>query len=396
MINNFSFKKVLTPVLIALALICLVMVFSVFRQLGVFDSRFAAVREYAALLGKIDETYIGEYELADLADAAMHAAVYALGDRWSYYLTPEEYAVFLDDVNNMYSGIGVGVVVDDEFGGMRVTSVYKGSAAEAAGILAGDVIIGIDGESTAGLGLDEMKAMLMRPIGDTVGLTVLRADGSTQELVAEYSYVFIDPVSFEMLDGGVGYIEIANFDRGAARSFISAVDELVEQGALAFVFDVRGNGGGRLVEMTAMLDYLLPEGDIFVAVDRGGREEITTSGPTSVDLPYAVLIDRYSYSAAEYFAALLREYDRASLVGERTTGKNRMQTTYELPSGGALHISSSQYLTMRRVSLYDEGGVAPDYPVALTDNEFALLLSGNLDKAEDPQLAQALAVLGNR
>ena len=387
------FKRLLTPVLLALALICLLIAFLLFRQLGVFDDRYESVREYAALLGKIDEVYIGEYEVDDIAAAAMHATVDALGDRWSYYLTPEEYVAYLDDVNNRFTGIGVNVVVDDEPGGMRVTSVFRGSAAETAGIVAGDVIVGIDGVDIAGWVLDEMKALLSRPIGEAADLTVLRADGSIVLLTVEYGYVFVDPVSFEMLDDHIGYIAISNFDRGAAQSFISAVKELMEQEAEAIVFDVRGNGGGLLVEMAAMLDYLLPEGEIFVAVDKSGREDITYSDADSVSLPFAVLINRYSFSAAEYFAAMLREYDAAVLVGEQTTGKNRMQTTVDLPGGGALHISSSQYLTKNRVSLYDVGGVAPDFPVAMAEDDLIELFSGNLDKKDDLQLQQAIAVL---
>ena len=380
--------------LIVLALTCLITLLVICRQLGIFSGRYAAVRDYAALLEKIDEVYIGQYDEDDISAAAMRAAVDALDDRWSYYLTPDEYADFLDNVNNRYAGIGVGVVADDVHGGMMVTFVYKGSAAETAGILAGDVIIGIDGEDLSGSDLEDMKNRLARALGETVELTVLRAGGNVETVTAYYSYVFIDPVSFVMLEGDTGYISLADFDKGSARSFISACEELMSAGAGAFIFDVRGNGGGRLAEMTEILDYLLPEGDIFVAVDRSGTEEVTISGPGGVDLPAAVLIDRYSFSAAEYFAAMLKEYGRAVLVGEHTTGKNRVQTTYELPGGGALHISSGQYLTKERVSLYDVGGVSPDFPVDLTEEEFALLYYGILDFGDDPQLVAALAALG--
>ena len=393
--KRISFMKVLTPVLFALALICLITTLVICGRLGVFDDRYDAVREYAELLGKISDIYIGEYETGEVGSAAMHAAVDSLGDRWSYYMTPDELAYYLDSVNNRYAGIGVGVVIDDETGGMRVSYVYRNSPADLAGIEAGDVITGVDGEAVAGLSLDEMKGRLARPIGDTVVLTVLRSDGTVEELSASYSYVFIDPVSFELLENGVGYLALENFDAGAADSFISAVDELQRQGATSLLFDVRGNGGGRLVEMAEILDYLLPEGEIFVAVDRNGNEDITLSGPEYVDLPMAVLIDRYSFSAAEYFAAMLREYGRAVLIGEQTTGKNRMQTTVLMSNGGALHISSSQYLTRNRVSLYDAGGVTPDHLISLTDDEYILYISGKLEKSDDPQLRQALLVLTN-
>lgn len=391
--KKHSTGKILALALIAPALTCLIILLVICSRLGVFDGRYTAVREYAALLDKIDEVYIGQYETDNVAAAAMRAAVDALGDKWSYYLTPREYADFLDNVNNRYAGIGVGVVADAEFGGMRVTFVYKDSAAEAAGIVAGDIIIGVDGEDITELSLEEMKAALSRELGDTVELTVLRDGGIVETLEAVYSYVYIDPVSYGMLADEVGYISLSDFDRGAAQGFISAHEELAGQGAAAYIYDVRGNGGGRLAELTEILDYLLPEGDIFVAVDKSGNEEITRSGQSSVDFPAVVLVDRYSFSAAEYFAAMLKEYGRAVLVGEQTTGKNRVQTTYELPGGGALHISSGQYLTKNRVSLYDTGGVTPDYQVEMTDEEFSLFYSDLLDYNADPQLQQALSLL---
>lgn len=388
-----SVRRALTPVLFALALICLFITLSICRRLGVFDGRYAAVSAYADLLGKIEDIYIGEYDVSDVSAAAMHASVGALEDIWSYYMTPAEYISYIDSINNRYAGIGVGVLLDDNIGGMKITFVYRGSAAETAGLKAGDVIIGIDGSDVTHMDLDEMTECLVRPIGDSAELTVMRADGGVGTLTVVYSYIFVDPVSFEMLADGIGYIALSNFDKGAAKSFIAALEELLGQGAEAFVFDVRGNGGGMLAEMVEILDYLLPEGEIFVAVDKSGRETVTLSGPDSIDLPFAVLIDRYSFSAAEYFAAMLREYDRAILVGEQTTGKNRMQTTVEIIGGGALHISSNQYLTKNRVSLYDEGGVIPDYTVTLSDDDFLLFVYGNLEKDEDPQLRQAISLL---
>ena len=148
-----------------------------------------------------------------------------------------------------------------------------------------------------------------------------------------------------------------------------------------------------MTEMTEILDFLLPEGEIFISVDKSGNEEITMSGPDCVDLPFVVLVDRYSFSAAEYFAATLREYGRAEIVGEQTTGKNRVQSTLLLPGGGAVHISTNRYLTKDRVSLYETGGITPDYPVDLTDEEFSLFAAGELGSDSDAQIQMALARL---
>ena len=285
------------------------------------------------------------------------------------------------------------VDIDEATGGMRVRYTYRGSPAETAGILAGDVITGIDDVDIIGFDIDEMRGLLARTIGDTVALTVLRSDGTVETLTVSYEVIFTDPVSSEMLDNDIGYIYIANFERGSADSFIEAAGLLLEQGARAFVFDVRSNGGGRVNEMTRILDYLLPEGDIFISVDKSGQEDIIRSDPDMVDIPAVVITNRYSFSAAEYFAATLREYGYAEIVGEQTTGKSRSQITVTMPGGGALHISANQYLTKDRVSLFDAGGLSPDYPVELTDEEFGMFMAGVLPIESDLQLLQALELL---
>ena len=371
------------------------LVFAIIADAPFFSaySRSDSVREYAALLARIEELYIGEYEEDDIAVAAMRAAVDALDDTWSFFLTAEEYRQHLENTSNRFDGIGVNIVRDEETGEINVVSVFSGSPAQEAGITAGDTLIAVDGTPIAGFTTAELRAILTRPIGDTVEVTVMREDATVEVLTVVYRVIVIDPVSFEMLGGGIGYVRILNFNERSARSFISAVDELVELGARALVFDVRGNPGGWVSEVTGMLNHLLPEGEIFIAVDRGGNETITRSGPDYVRLPSVVIIDRFSFSGAEYFAAMLREYDYAQIVGEQTTGKSRMQTMVQLPGGSALNISFSEYLTRNRVSLHDTGGVTPDYELSLTPEEMTLMLTGSLDKDADPQLQKALSLL---
>ena len=391
--KKYSLKTVIALMLVASALTWSAFVIIIGYPFGAFSGRADRVRDFAALLMRIDELFIGEYDDAEISDAAMRATVDALDDNWSFYMPPEEYKQHLDSIGNRYDGIGITVASDGETGAFRVVQVFSDSAAETAGLIPGDLIIAVDGASVAGLTTDELRIMLFRPIGDTAELSVERADVGTLFLTVAYSVVFIDPVSYEMLDGSIGYVDISNFNEGTSGSFVSAVENLLEQGASALIFDVRGNPGGFVTEVTGMLDYLLPEGEIFVMVDRNGNETITMSGPEEIDVPAVVLVDRFSFSAAEYFAAILSEYGRAEIVGEQTTGKSRMQKTVVLPGGGALHISFAQYLTKNRVSLHDTGGILPDHQAVLTDDELALYFSGSLEKEHDPQLQKAISVL---
>ena len=119
-------------------------------------------------------------------------------------------------------------------------------------------------------------------------------------------------------------------------------------------------------ELTTLLDYLLPSGTIFISVDESGNQTPTESDSVCLDMPMAVLVNADTYSAAEFFAAALQEYNWADIIGERTTGKGRSQQTIELSDGSAVHISTAKYLTPLGVDLSEQGGIVPDQEIALT------------------------------
>jgi carboxyl-terminal processing protease len=396
--RKLSLKHVLALVLLTSALTCLVMALLFSwntdeKSEGFFE--YNDLSDFAELLDILSTRFIGTVDINEITDAAKRAAVESLDDRWSYFMSADEYNVYLESSDNRYSGIGVEVEIDEDTKGIKVTNVHRGSGADSAGIVAGDIITAVDGESILGFTFVEVRAALRRPLGDTALLTLLRAGGFYHDLRVLYSTVFVDPVSYEMIYGDIGYVSLRNFDSGAADSFISAVNSLNEQGAVAFIYDVRSNNGGKVTEMTSILDFLLPKGEIFITVTISGEEQIITSDDSSIDKPAVVLVNEFSYSGAEYFTAILSEYEYAQTVGEQTTGKNRMQTTIIMSNGDAVVLSTAEYLTKNRVSLYDTGGFTPDYLIELTDEEFALFRAGNLDFDSDPQLLKAVDLLRN-
>jgi carboxyl-terminal processing protease len=139
-----------------------------------------------------------------------------------------------------------------------------------------------------------------------------------------------------------------------------------------------------------MLDYLLPEGEIFVSVSKDGTEKVETSDASCVEMPMAVLVNQNSYSAAEFFAAALREYDWATVVGQQTTGKGRSQITKRLSDGSALHISTKKYMTPSRVDLSEVGGITPDIEIEISDEDFTSLYYDQLSHEDDEQLQAAV------
>ena len=196
-------------------------------------------------------------------------------------------------------------------------------------------------------------------------------------------------VTYELLDT-VGYIKIADFQAHCAQRSIEAIEDLLHQGATALVFDVRYNPGGRKSELVELLDYLLPEGILFRSVDYKGKEAIDESdGATFLDVPMAVLVNEDSYSAAEFFAAALQEYEWATVVGAPTVGKGNYQQTFQLSDGSAIAVSTGHYSTPLGKNL--EGvGVTPDKIVEVDDQTYMDLYYEKLDWTEDPQLQAAL------
>jgi carboxyl-terminal processing protease len=391
--KQIGLKTTVALMLLASALTCVLIIGGLLLYLGPGSGLLSDVRTYAALRRDIGEYYIGDYKETDVSEAALDAAVTALGDKWSYYMTPEEYQKYVNSSNNQYSGLGVTVRKDDATGGILIVSVFAGSSAEKAGLAAGEIITAIDGKDIKPLALSDATALIDRQIGQTVRLTVLGKDGKTRDADVVYALIDTNPVKSELLDGSVGYIAVKNFESSAADEFIKAANELMSRGAKSFIFDVRNNGGGKVSELKKMLDYLLPECDIFVAVEKNGKEDVSRSDAANVKLPSVVLVNSYTFSAAEYFAAALQEYNYASVAGQHTTGKNRSQITLTLPDGGALHISSGEYLTPNRVSLSKQGGITPDFELTLPDEDNVLLYNGQLDKSKDTQLQKAMELL---
>ncbi len=327
-----------------------------------FVSKMNTVREI------VDEKFVEDVDWDSAADSASAGIVASLGDRWSYYMTDEEMAAYRDRSNNSTTGIGVTVTLDPEGRGVRVESVVTSSPAERAGITPGCVITAVEGKSLAGLGINEVGPIIKAQIGE-YEIEFLSSSGELCSAMIKNEYVYTSPISYEMLENNIGYIRISDFEKGAATDGIAAIETLREKGAASLIFDVRSNPGGQLSELIELLDYILPEGEIFVSVDAEGAEEIYYSESDSIDMPMAVLINVNSYSAAEFFAAALSEYDAAILVGEASTGKGRSQQTFTLSDGSAVHISTKRYLTPGRVDLSKVGGLVPDIEVALGDTE---------------------------
>ena len=378
-----KFLPVLSYILVAMAASVVTLAISVPR-------RSVSISKLDHLSQLIQAVFIEEPDVAAMEDAAAAAMVDSLGDRWSHYMNKEAYAEYVMQMANAYVGIGV-TVTQEEDGYVHVLRVEAGSPALAAGMKSGDLIVAVEGQDIGGLTLDEVKNKIRGKEGTPVKLTV-RRDGESLELTITRGKIQVAVAKGEMLEDGIGLVQIVNFDGRCSEETIAIVEDLLAQGAQKLIFDVRYNPGGYQVELVKILDYLLPEGPLFRSVNYAGEEKVDHSDARCLEIPMAVLINADSYSAAEFFAAALSEYDAAVTVGEPTTGKGYFQNAFQLVDGSAAVISIGKYTTPKGVSLADVG-LTPDVLVDVDEEQYMAIYYGNVAPMEDPQILAAIEAL---
>ena len=374
--------KILSYVLVSLISIAL----TVTVMLGIFVFSQRGQSKLELLEKIITEYFIGEVDETAMEDAAASAMISSLGDRWSYYIPADEYEAYMEQMNNAYVGIGVTITPQDD-GGIKIIAVVAGGPAEEAGIQVDDVIIRVGDKSILGMTLEDSKQLIQGKENTKVSITVLRNEQKHTMEVTRRSIK--TPVAvWEMLDERTGLVTIANFNTNCATETIAAIEAAMENGAEQIVFDVRNNPGGYASELVKILDYLLPEGKLFTTIDYTQKENTDMSDAKCLDIPMAVLVNGNSYSAAEFFAAALSEYDAAVIVGEKTSGKGYFQTTFRLPDGSAVGLSIGKYYTPKGKSL-EKVGITPDISVSL-ENPYA-----DIPPLEDAQIVAALNALNS-
>lgn len=339
----------------------------------------------------IEERYIEGADPTVLEDAAADAMVAATGDRWSYYIPASEYETYQENMANAYVGVGITILSLEDVEGFRIMSVTPGGPAEEAGVQKDDVLIGVDGQDVRQSDANQVRNLVRGEEGTDVVLTVLREEAEL-ELTVQRRHMETPVATYTMLEDRMGLVTIENFDSRCSEETIAAIEALREQGAQKLIFDVRNNPGGFAEELVKVLDYLLPEGDLFRTERYDGYEDVDVSDENFLDMPMAVLVNGDSYSAAEFFAAALQEYEAAIVVGEHTSGKGHFQTTYQLSDGSAVALSIGRYYTPNGVCL--EGvGIEPDVPVTVDEDTAMEIYFDSLPWEEDPQIQAALDAL---
>lgn len=367
----------------------------IIRQVGGRDDYDEAMR-YIEIKDIIDEKFIEPVDRKSMGYSAATAMVSGLGDAWSSFLTDDEYRTYQLSSSNEYTDIGMSLVKDSS-GGFQIVTVYPDSPAARAGVGIGMIITAVDGENVSNYSTDEVRTLIRSKMNGKFSLTVT---GMAEPIEIDATNVNAEAVTYRLEKTGAGYVQIHNFEAGSGQACVDAVEYLLSQGAVALVIDVRDNSGGLTSEAAVFLDYLLPAGRLFSDISKDGTERVTESDSMSLELPMVVLINAGSFRESELFAAVLKDYRWATLIGEPTTGNTRTQETIVLQDGSALRLSTHSLLSPAGTDIAAAGGVVPDMIVFNRDASATGTTEGTTGGEEgtasisdDTQLMEALRYL---
>ncbi len=362
---------------------------NVLDTLGKDSDKYAKL---AHIIGRIESAYVHKYD-KDLSWETVYKAIaQSLGDDYSLYLTAEEYTSMIDSGKGDFVGIGVHATYDIDTHGVYIFGTMPNSPAEKAGVLEGDVIIEAEGIKASEENYYKILDVIPGEVGTDVSFKVLRGE-ETIEFTVKRAPVDSENVLYEKLDNNIAFVRILSFSgQTVSEEFAKKIAQAQSDGCDKFIFDVRNNAGGYLEEIAEVLDMLLPEGPIINIVDKNGKTSVMNSDANCIKAPMIVLCNNGTASAAELFAAALRDYDLAQIVGKTTFGKGTMQTTFSIGDGSAIKLSTAFYNPPKNVS-YDKIGVKPDHDIDIKEewqNRFF-----KMPNEEDTQLLKAIEIINS-
>ncbi|HEY6638291.1 MAG TPA: S41 family peptidase [Solirubrobacterales bacterium] len=310
----------------------------------------------------IHDDYFHTVDDADLENASISSIINHIKrryhDRFSHYFTPSEYDRFQQ--GSRLSGVGIAVTQVKE--GLRVATVYKHTPAREAGIQAGELITGVNGQSIAGKDADAITNQIRGPAGTKVTLTIAGLNGKSRDVTVTRREVDVPQVAGHLEDVGgkkIGYVRLAGFFPGAHGELRNEVERLYSEGAQGIVLDLRGNGGGLLTEAVLVSSIFVDSGPVVSTHGRTQRNRtFNAAGDSLPRHPMVVLINGDTASASEIVTAALEQSGIAKVVGTTSFGKGTFQEVIPLKNGGALDLTVGEYLTRNGTSI-NGTGIAP-------------------------------------
>ncbi len=316
----------------------------------------------------------------DLMRGAIDGMLASLGDKHTTYMTPEEFNQANESLQGEYEGIGAWVDVTGDY--VEIISPMTGSPADQAGLKPNDMVIAVDGEDMTGIPGDLVLQRILGPAGTDVTLTIRRGD-ETFDVTITRQNIVVPTVDYRMLDNNIGYVALYNYGDNSTEQLRAALQDLLSQGAVGLIFDLRDNGGGYLNTAIEVVSEFISNG--VVMYEQYGDGETYTyeaiPGGLATDIPLVVLVNGGTASAAEITAGAIQDTGRAPLVGVTTYGKGSVQNWTALADdAGGVRITIARWLTPDGRQISDIG-LTPDYVVEMTEDDYAQGLDPQLDKA---------------
>lgn len=331
---------------------------------------------------KLSTTYNGEVSVEKVVDGAKAGMVEALGDVYTVYMDAEKSADFYDDLHgNVGSGIGVEMGLRDGY--VRVLRTLPDNPARKAGVLAGDIIYKVDGEEVWQLSSDEVAAKVRGETGSEIALTVVR-DG--KELDFTMTREAINNVSaYVEYDGSTAIVTLTRFDDDTGKKVQEMAKEFAGKGVNKVILDLRGNGGGYVSAAQDLLSLWLDGKKMYVqkSLHYGNVTTSTASGKAILSgMKTVVLVNGTTASASEIVAGALQDYDKATIVGEKTYGKGVVQSLFNLSDGATLKVTTADWYTPLDRSINGEG-ITPDIEVERSYEDINKMRDPQMDKAKE-------------
>lgn len=394
-------KKISLGWVVCVILLTITVTFLVTWQISEdqINKSLTSAKSSDSVLKKVSEieSLISQYSISDvkseqIADFAAKGISTFLDDKYSAYYSAEEYKKNIIESSGKFTGIGISIKIKTGES-ITITDVYENSPAKEAGLSVGDAIIKVAGKNVSDMTSEEISSATLGELGETFDFVVLRDKKEIPFSIVRTQFERVY-VSHRMLGDNIGYIRISQFEEKTPEQFKSAMDELIKNGAVAFIFDVRNNPGGELNSILSVLDPLLPEGVIATAVGKDGKSKtLGESDKNELEYPSAILVNSNTASAAELFCAAMKDYDKAEIVGNNTFGKGIMQETFVLSDGSAVKFTTAKYFSPKGTN-YDGVGIAPDYTVDMTVEEQELVFAKSDE--DDAQIQTAIDVILNK
>ncbi|MBR8830249.1 MAG: Carboxy-terminal processing protease CtpB [Chroococcopsis gigantea SAG 12.99] len=340
------------------------------------------------------------YTSAQQAYKAVRETLKELGDPYTRFLPPDEFAVLTSQTSGELSGIGIRLTIDKRTSDIIVVDTLKNSPAKTAGVKMGDRLIRINGKPTALMSIEQATEEMKGEVGTEINLQLFRKTKGVFDVTLTRIQIEIPSVSYTIKQEGslmVGYIKLDEFSSHAAEQMKQAIEELKDKRVSGYVLDLRNNPGGLLFASVDIARMWMKQGTIVSTIDRrGGDRKFAANNTALTDLPLVVLVNESSASASEILAGALKENGRAQLVGTSTYGKSTVQSVHSLSDGSGLAVTIARYYPPSGTNI-NKQGIKPDVQIDLTMEQQLKLRDDPslMGTNEDPQYKRAISVLNS-